>query len=943
MDRENVFQKVKKLSFKREYNHSQIDSAFKIVYINIKKQTGGKNRVKKIISVLTLAVTLMLGLGLTNLKAEEGIVEVYPYDNEACSLETADCKDTKVGKSNWTLTYNGFRYHFVRGSARYGHELIDTNADGFIDATESGAPTYNAFGMLWMNNTDATIKLKNTDRTLLTGVQHRIWAYFDETGEIQMIENHIHQYYIIDDNHDVEGAPADWRLATELEIAAYTAAETKPADMKYAHLRMKRVETSVDSDGYLLEPLTYIKWTNADWIPAAGDNEEVGSDSTILDYDPNEAHIPVGWSVMTFGTHDRGSYQPALDMVMSLPAAFINEAVGPALIEYNEVPATHTGFTALDKNPYVEGVQIVADFGKPFTLDMSGLSATWTDMFNDEEEIINAINQKIPFDVIISDKGVVIETINFTVVGNAFVASGPITKVLTDEFEKVYDIQMKSTTPEGQVRTSDGIIVVGVLPNRFEGVENKFYRDGEYIDLLAGIEAFNGNGLDITDAIKVSWSAGFNPYNPQPGNYTITLDVAYEHHWDAVLTNDSKSIGYDAETPANSIPGFKVIFWNETDPENPVIRYENNIIRYYENDTAKNRYNVPFYREAYVGQMTLIDYDHKELVKDTTGLGWGSVAGVIDAEGYMTRKWDGFSGYDETTPDGTVIDHADAAAMMTAIRAYELQEGEVMILAHGGAEGTGIRNGWGDRVEILGRPDVYYTSEAQVSYKITVDDRTAPQIRINNSNYKVDGSMFDTAEEAILANVSAFDNFSEVVLVVVDDGGLDLAVPGVYTVSVDAEDQAANFSSVTFDVTVVAPKLSESEVDALLTAQRDALQAVIDQQKATLEALMNEQKDGLQGIIDAQEALIEDLEAALAGLETTVTNDGATKAELADALAKAQQALAAAQAAQDTADTATTDIEAKSEGTPIWLTIVISLVTAGAAFGAAFLVLGKKK
>ena len=92
MDRENVFQKVKKLSFKREYNHSQIDSAFKMVYINIKKQTGGKNRVKKIISVLTLAVTLMLGLGLTNLRAEEGIVEVYPYDNEACSLETADCK-----------------------------------------------------------------------------------------------------------------------------------------------------------------------------------------------------------------------------------------------------------------------------------------------------------------------------------------------------------------------------------------------------------------------------------------------------------------------------------------------------------------------------------------------------------------------------------------------------------------------------------------------------------------------------------------------------------------------------------------------------------------------------------------------------------------------------------------------------------------------------------
>ncbi|MDD2575145.1 MAG: hypothetical protein PHD47_01605 [Acholeplasmataceae bacterium] len=899
---------------------------------------------KKLLSVLTLAVTLVLGLGLTNLYAEEGIVEVYPYDNEACSLETADCKDTKVGRSNWTLTYNGFRYHFVRGSARYGHELIDANADGFIDATESGAVTYNAFGMLWMNNTDTTIKLKNTDRTLLTGVQHRIWAYFDETGELQMIENQIHQYYIIDDNYGVEGADPDWRLATELEIDAYVAAETKPADMRYAHLRMKRVETSVDPDGYVLEPLTYIKWTNADWIPAAGEEPEVGQDSTILDYDPNEVHIPSGWNVMTFSTNDRGSYEPALAMVTSLPAAFIDEAVGPAIIEYNEVPATHTGFAVLDKNPYVDGVQIVANFGEPFTLDMSGLSATWTDMFDEEDKIIHAINQKIPFDVIISEDGEVIETINFTVVGDAFVPSGPITKVSTDEFEKVYDIQMKSTTPEGQVRTSNGIIVVGVLPNRFEGVENKFYRDGEFIDLLAGIEAFNGNGVDITDAIQVSWGAGFNPYNPQPGNFTITLDVAYEHHWDPVLTNDDKSIGYNDVTPEDSVPGFKVIFWNETDPENPVIRYENNIIRYYPNELAKHRYNVPFLREAYVGQMTLIDFDHKELVAETTGLGWGSVVGVVDAEGYLKHTWNGFASYVETLPDGTTKPHADAGAMMTAVRAYELQEGEIMLLAHGGAEGSGIRYGYGDRIEILGRPDVYYTAEAQVTYNITVDDRTAPQIRVNNPNYKVDGSMFDTPEEAILANVSAFDNFSETILVVVDDGGLtDLSVPGVYTVSVDAEDQAANFSSVTFDVTVVAPKLTEAEVDTLLDEQRTALQAVIDQQKADLQALMDQQRDDLQDIIDAQEALITAQEAALAALETQVTDDGATKAELADALAKAQEALAAAQAAQNTADTATTDIEAKPEGTPIWLTIVISLVAAGVAFGAAFLVLGKKK
>ena len=129
MDRENVFQKVKKLSFKREYNHSQIDSAFKMVYINIKKQTGGKNRVKKIISVLTLAVTLMLGLGLTNLRAEEGAIDIYPYDQEACSLAIDGCQGTKVGRSNWVLEHSGYRMHFVRGSDKYVSAMTE-NAEG---------------------------------------------------------------------------------------------------------------------------------------------------------------------------------------------------------------------------------------------------------------------------------------------------------------------------------------------------------------------------------------------------------------------------------------------------------------------------------------------------------------------------------------------------------------------------------------------------------------------------------------------------------------------------------------------------------------------------------------------------------------------------------------------------------------------------------------------
>ncbi len=890
---------------------------------------------KKILSVLTLVVTLVLGLGLTNLSAEEGIVEVFPYDSEACSLEQASCPAALVGRSNWTLTYNGFRYHFVRGSARYGHELIDTNADGVIDKTETAALTYNAFGTLWINNTAAEIVLKDGDRTGLTTVQHRIWAHFDENGVLQMLENHIHQYYIIDDNYGVEGAEADWRLATELEIDAYVAAETKPADMKYAHVRIKRVDVLDDTDGYLLEPLGYLKWTNADFVPAAGEEPQVGQPSTILSYDPNSVHIPVGWRIMTFSTHDRGAYQPALDMVLSLAGTFVDETVAPAVVAFDEVPATHTGFAALDKNPYVEGVQIVADFGEPFTLNTAGLSATWTDMFDAEGNVINKTNQKVPFDLIITDKGNVIETINFTLDGsNNYVQSGPITSVKTDVFEKVYGIQMKSTTPEGQVKVNDGVIAVGVLPNRFEGVQNHFYRDGLFIDLLSGVKAFNGNGVDITNDIVVSWEEGFNPYNPQPGKYEITLDVAYDYHWE-----DTAEMVRNVADTADLGFGFMIEFYNMANPEAPVLR-NRNVIRYDTENPALMRWNVEFNKEA-SGHFTYIDYAHKDLVKTARGFGWGTTAGVVK-DGVLVHTWNGFTSYTETFPDGTTKAHATALDMQNSIQAYEMAEDEYMIFGHGTPEGTPMRT-WGDKVVLTGRPDIYFTAEAQVKYSITVDDRTAPQARVNNSNYRVDGSMFDSAEEAILANVSAFDNFSEVVLVVVDDGGLDLAVPGTYTVTVDAEDQAANFTTVTFDVTVVAPKLSEEEVATLLDQQAATLQAIIDQQKTTLEGIISQQKTDLQEIIDAQQAIIDAQAAALAALETSVEDDAATKAEMQAALDKANQALAAAQAAQADADANAQAIVDKSSGTPVWLTIVIALVSAGAAFGAAFVVLGKKK
>lgn len=870
---------------------------------------------KKLISVLTLVFTLVLSLGFLEVEAADPLIEVYPYNSLDCSLGNDDCGFAKVGRNNWTVTYNGYRYWVINDNTRYAHEFNDANSDGYISPGEYQGLRYNAFGVLFINNTAATVKLKgDAARADLTTVTHRIWSYYDETGVLQMLENQIHTTHMVNDNHGVEGAEADWRLATAIEAEEYDAApaDAKPANMLNTHYRI--IRSATDTDGYVMEPLKYIQWVHKDYDP----DVEGSKKSTLLDYDPIEAHIPAGWSVLTFGTHDRGAYPPALNMVLSLPATFLDEVPKTAEMKYNDVPAVFTGFAGLDDNPYIAGVQVVADFDEPFELDASGLKATYTNMYDAEGNVINERNVPIDFALEVSQDGVVLETIDYVYdpVAEKYTASGPFTKVDTSVFEQVYDLKMKATTPRGVAGEVSGIIVVGVLPNRFEGVSNKIIRDGQYIDLLEGVEGFNGNDVDITDDIVVSWSAGFNPYNPQPGKYTITLDVAYEYHWAPVLTDDAQT-------------GFKLTFTNVSDPENPVVR-GTNVVRY------PSKYNVHFNKEA-SPLLTYIDYEHRHLVAQTAGLGWGSVAGVV-RDGKLIHTWNGFSSYTEKNELGETTAHANGEAMQTSIRAFELQPGDYMILAHGSEEGNNIRHGWGDEVLLEGRPDVYYTAEAQVTYQVTVDDRTAPQIRVVNPNYVVDSTMFETADEAILANVVAFDNHSaDVDLLVNDDGGLDLAVPGVYTVVVDAEDDALNSASVTFKVIVVAPKLTQAEVADLL----------------------DEQAAELQEVIDAQAALIAAQQAALAALEEQIEEDNATKDELAAAKAEAaaaaqqaQQAAAAAQqaanAAQTTADDNATQIDKVDDaklgtGANIGLMILFALVGAGLSFGASFLVFGRKK
>lgn len=872
---------------------------------------------KKLLLSLTLGLFLMLNVGVF-VGAEPGepeepaIIEVYPYDEIDCSLELDTCKNLKVGSDNWTLQYNGYNYHFVRGSVRYGSKLADGNDDGFISGAELGAPSYNAFGMLIINDTDQLLKLRDGDREPLTAVQHRMYAYYDADGVLQMYENHISAFHMVNDNHGVDGAEDAWRLANELEKENYdaAAADAKPANMLQTRLRM--IRDSENPNGYKLEPLGNLKWTSSFYNPDDPESKK----SQFLDYDPNEVHIPARWTVQTFGTHDRGAYKPAFDMMYSLPATFLEETPQKAVVKYNEIAPKLNGFAGLDDNPYVPGVQIVANFGETFAPDFSKLTATWVKMFDDEGNIINQKDTKIDFKLEISQEGLTPDVLTFTLgEDDKYTQSGAITIVDTEKFEEIYTIKMSAVTPKDVAHEVEGIIVVGVLPNRFEGVAGKFGEDGKYIDLLEGIKAFNGNGLDITDNIKVTYPANFNPYNPQPGTYEIILDVAYEHVWEPIL----HTVG--------TREGLKVTIEGKDAGDAPKT-YEQ-VIDY------PSKYNVPFSKEA-SALLTYIDYDHKELVAETRGMAWGTVAAVVNEEGKIIRTWNGFTAYTETwfNAEGVVETktHADGGAMNTAVAAYELQEGEYMLLAHGGAEGTFARFSHGGTVTIEGRAEMRYTAEAQVKYSVKIDDKTAPVIRVVNSNYKVDKDMFETVEDAILANVVGWDNFSDVDFIVDDSGGLDLNVPGTYTVMVTAEDKAANDASVSFTVEVVAAKLSEAEVTDLLNAQKEALEAVIQEQQELIQA----QKDAL--------------EALQGKVDTTLPNDNKeyTDGKVAEANAAAAAADARAKAAEDKAAELQTQIDqinakpALKAGVQLWVVILLVLIGSGAAFGAAFL-LGKKQ
>lgn len=803
---------------------------------------------KKVLSVLLLSFMFLLGLSLvSHVQAEDEIIDLYPYDQEACLLAEDACTNTKVGSSHWTMTYFGHRYHFVRGVIRYGHEMVDDNSDGWIEDSELSGLSWNAFATVFMNNTASQIDIKTANaRTDITDVVHRKYAHFDENGVLQMFEDHISNYYIYNDG---DATTPDWRLATQAEITAYeaeVAAETitsgdPSSDGLTRYTRIRIALDDTDPDGHVVEPLGWLTWTNADVDTTV--ETDVTKWSTIIADDPNNLYIPAGWTVVSFGTLDRGTANPMTTAyILTLPEAMLDDTVDPMFMEYDDQPAVFNGVLDLDDDATTPGVNIVVDYNGTYTLP-EDVSASWVNMFDDTDDSVINATEHLDYTFEIYQDDTLLETITFTWNESTEVydASSEQTVIDTSLFGSVYTGVFKTETPSNDVTEIEVDIVIGVMPPKFIGVEDRYIDEKTPVDLLEGITADDGYGNDLTDTVVVEKPDALNIYSPEPGEYEINLEFTHN----VFIEGDSAYIDLDGSQ--------------------------------FDFDAS---YNVSFTDVRSV----IAVYDDVTALQGNT-YSWGSAGVLIEVAGDGTiirtinrRTWDLVDENGLNTP-------ANASAMFeTWLDDLVLEENGFVILvgasmgeAYTTAQGLEFGDPIAYSLDIV--EDVDKDIITNISYTLTVDDMTAPTALVVDHNYTIDSTDFDNVNNAILANVVAFDNYDPVddlAIYVSDNGGLLLGTPGTYTVEVTVEDMAGHSAVVEFDVEVVAAPiiLTQAQVQAMIDAvdllTEEEVQAMIDAidllTVAEVQAMLDDQtltQAEIQALIDANVMTEEDVQGLI--------------------------------------------------------------------------------
>jgi hypothetical protein len=221
---------------------------------------------------------------------------------------------------------------------------------------------------------------------------------------------------------------------------------------------------------------------------------------------------------------------------------------------------------------------------------------------------------------------------------------------------------------------------------------------------------------------------------------------------------------------------------------------------------------------------------------------WGTVLVLVGADGKVDAVYDRYT-WDIDDSTGTSV--GDAVVFAAWKDALTIEDGGFVIGSHGGTISPALRAlAYDDDVSyMLSAVEFDYDIHTFESFMVTVDVITAPQAMVINEDYTIVVGDFATADDAILANVAAFDTFNaqdDLAVYVSSNGGLVVSTPGTYNVEVTVEDVAGNSAVVTFAVTVVAAPVivTQAEIDAAIAAAIDAavdgdVQNLLDAQTIT--------------------------------------------------------------------------------------------------------------
>ncbi|VEU80317.1 hypothetical protein [Haploplasma axanthum] len=762
---------------------------------------------KLLIGILLSIGSFLIIANNFNVSADEvsDYIELYPYDAKESMDPNSNWRGTKVGHSNWTFTYGDYRYWSVNGSVRYTKDFIDKNSDGAITADEMSTLPFNAFASIIMNDTESEYTFATTNaRTDLTSVVHRIYTFYDEYGVLYRFEDHINQYWIVNEGSvktvdvtNAEGAVStknvhetqDWRLATDAEIAAFSEPNAViPNNALLSHIRISIDEES--SKGYILEPMGYLKWTNTFY---GQEDYPTLEKSIIVEGNPDNFTVMPGGVVISYGTVDRdGTNKKTLEFIKSQPYMMLDSNNKMEKEYENQAPSFGTSLTILDSDKTIEGINHVVEYKETFSINslVENTVVDYIHMFDDEERII-AETKKIGYTIKISlDEKVVDEIkVNYNEESDTYTAEKETTVIDTSIFGRAYIVTFEAVSPvnEQLVESVSIDLVVGKLPPKFEGVKaNVYYNENTSFDILDGITANDSYGGDLTNVIKVITPLGLNKYNPLPGTYKVEFEVSKDYTF----------YGQPAVV--------KVEIQNNDETEIKEFEYEGIDVEH----ASSNAANVHVY--------TKDGYD--KVVKNWATMSWTSELVIIeDGKAVMAFSRGNNKVMDAENPHATKDELNTNLKDANFYKTITLTENQTAIVVTGSASvplnGVAKAIVYGQNVSVQEYvADVTHTVTTRVSQNIIIDDKTAPSLLLKEKDLKIVGTKYTSVNEAILSNVLGIDNYSDVALVVASNGGMDLSKPGVYTVKVVGEDVAGNTSEITFSIEVLEKDIAEANL-----------------------------------------------------------------------------------------------------------------------------------